>query len=188
LPGVGAGEALGDTYTHIENIWGTDFNDVLSNDNNGGQVYGFLSNDNLSGQGGDDFFYGGDGADTLIGGAGVDNFLFLAWQVQTNQFGTLKRAEGGDTFTDFTSGTDRIILSRYWFGFGGRGGPAAALTETHANFITNGNVTRGRPSLIWNNNARTLSFDADGNGATQAILLGTFQAGATITLGDIWTA
>ena len=91
-------------------------------------------------------------------------------------------------FQDFVSGTDRIILSRFWFGFGNIGGPAAALTETHANFVTNGNAATGRPSLIWNNTTRTLSFDADGNGATAAVLLGTFQQGAALSLGDIWTA
>lgn len=188
LSGGDTGEAFNDVYVDIENIWGSDQDDRLTGDNNGGQVYGFLGNDNLSGLGGDDFFYGGDGADTIDGGAGVDSSFFLAWQDQTNQFGTLERAEGGDTFTDFTSRTDRIILSRYWFGFGNIGGPAAALTETHANFVTNGAITTSRPSLIWNAGNRTLSFDADGAGATRSVLLGTFQASATLTLGDIWTA
>jgi serralysin len=188
LTGGTGGEATGDTYFDIENIWGSRFGDVLTGDNNGGQVYGFEGNDTLSGLGGDDFFYGGEGLDTLTGGTGVDNFFFLSWNDHFNQYGTLEPYEGGDTFTDFASGTDRIILSRYWFGFGNIGGPAAALTETHANFVTNGAAATSRPSLIWNQTNRTLSFDADGNGATQAVLLGTFQQGVTLTLGDIWTA
>jgi Ca2+-binding RTX toxin-like protein len=188
LSGGTSGEAAGDTYSEIENIWGSNFDDVLTGDNNAGQVYGFEGNDNLSGLGGDDFFYGGVGSDTITGGAGVDSSFFLSWNDHVNQFGTPEPYEGGDTFTDFQSGTDRIILSRFWFGFGNIGGPSAALTETHANFVTNGNVATGRPSLIWNNSARTLSFDADGNGATQAVLLGTFQGGGQLTLGDIWTA
>jgi Ca2+-binding RTX toxin-like protein len=188
LTGGTGGEATGDTYFDIENIWGSRFGDVLTGDNNGGQVYGFEGNDTLSGLGGDDFFYGGEGFDTLTGGTGVDNFFFLSWNDHFNQYGTLEPYEGGDTFTDFASGADRIILSRYWFGFGNIGGPAAALTETHANFVTNGAAATSRPSLIWNQTNRTLSFDADGNGATQAVLLGTFQQGVTLTLGDIWTA
>ena len=188
LSGGVSGEAVGDTYLDIENIWGSDFNDTLSGDNNSGQVYGFAGNDSLSGLDGDDFFYGGTGFDTLTGGAGVDNYFFLSWNDHVNQFGTPEPYEGGDVWTDFSSGTDRIILSRYWFGFGNIAGPAAALTSVNAEFSTNGNLTASRPSLIWNTTNRTLSFDADGNGATQAVLLGTFQAGATLTLGDIWTA
>jgi Ca2+-binding RTX toxin-like protein len=182
------GEAQGDIYFDIENIWGSRFNDVLTGIEGAGQVYGFEGNDELYGLGGDDFFYGGEGFDTLTGGTGVDNFFFLSWNDHFNQYGTLEPYEGGDTFTDFTSGTDRIILSRYWFGFGNIVGPAAALTETHANFVTTGAAATSRPSLIWNQTNRTLSFDADGNGATQAVLLGTFQQGVTLTLGDIWTA
>ena len=188
LSGGTGGEAAGDTFLDIENIWGSRFGDVLTGDNNAGQVYGFEGNDNLSGLGGDDFFYGGDGFDTITGGAGADNFFFLSWNDHVNQFGTLEPYEGGDTFTDFAAGTDRVILSRFWFGFGNIGGPAAALTETHANFVTDGNAVTGRPSLIWNNTARTLSFDADGVGATQAVLLGTFQGSGTLALSDIWTA
>ena len=188
LTGGSAGEAAGDTYFEIENIWGSRFDDVLAGDNNGGQVYGFEGNDNLSGLGGDDFFYGGTGSDTIVGGDGLDSAFFLSWNDHVNQFGTPEPYEGGDVFQDFVSGTDRIILSRFWFGFGNIGGPAASLTETHANFVTDNNTATARPSLIWNNTTRTLSFDADGNGATAAVLLGTFQQGAALSLGDIWTA
>jgi uncharacterized protein (TIGR01370 family) len=182
------GEANGDTYSDVENLWGSNFNDILTGNNLAGQVYGFAGNDSMSGLDGNDVFYGGSGSDTLSGGDGADNFFILAWRDQTNSFGQRELAEGGDVYTDFTSGTDRIMLSRYWFGFGNIGGPSAALTETHASFVTNGAVSASRPSLIWNQANRTLSFDADGNGATQAVLLGTFQQGATLALSDVWTA
>lgn len=197
LSGGVTGEALGDSYLDIENIWGSDFGDRLIGDNNSGQVYGFSGNDTLiglegadtlDGSSGSDILAGGAGADVLSGGAGSDSFFFLAWRDQTNSAGTLERAEGGDTFSDFSRGIDRVILSRYWFGFGDIGGPPAALTETHANFVTDVAAATNRPSLIWNQTNRTLSFDADGNGATQAVLLGTFQQGATLALSDIWTA
>ena len=188
LSGGVSDEALGDTYFNIENIWGSNFDDVLTGDNNAGQVYGFDGNDNLSGLGGDDFFYGGVGADTLTGGAGLDSFFFLSWYDHLNQFGTPEPYEGGDTFTDFTSGTDRIILSRFWFGFGNIPGPAAALTPTHASFIVDGLANTSGPTLLWDSANRTLSFDDDGMGSIQSVLLARFQQGATLTLSDIWSA
>jgi Ca2+-binding RTX toxin-like protein len=188
LSGGNSGEAAGDTYFAIENIWGSDFNDVLIGDNASGQVYGFAGNDSLSGLDGNDTLYGGSGLDSLTGGAGVDDFFLLAWRDQTNSSGTPELAEGADIYSDYMSGTDRIVLSRYWFGFGNIAGPAAALTSTQADFVTNGALSSSRPSFLWNVTSRTLSFDPDGTGATQSVLLGTFQAGATLTLSDIWTA
>ena len=52
--------------------------------------------DTLLGGTGADRLRGGSGADTLTGGAGADRFRFVT------------AAEGADTITDFTSGTDHI--------------------------------------------------------------------------------
>jgi hypothetical protein len=80
-------------------------------------------------------------------------------------------------------------VSRYWFGFGDIAGPAAALTNAHANFITNGApAPNTRPTFYWNAGAGTLMFDGDGNGATASIHIATLTAGTGLTLNDIWTA
>ena len=55
----------------------------------------------LKGGAGDDKIYAGKGTDTLTGGAGADTFIFS---------GVLK-ANGTNTITDFTDGTDKISLS-----------------------------------------------------------------------------
>jgi len=61
--GSWTGDAAGDTFTSIENLTGSAFNDILGMD--GG-------NNVLDGGAGDDVLFGQGGGDTLIGGAGFD--------------------------------------------------------------------------------------------------------------------
>ncbi|MGL1919994.1 MAG: cadherin-like domain-containing protein [Hyphomicrobiales bacterium] len=70
-----AGDALGDTYTSIENIAGSDFDDELRGDNGVNKIWGAAGNDQIFGHGGNDSLYGGDGEDVLYGGAGVDSYV-----------------------------------------------------------------------------------------------------------------
>ncbi len=184
------GEAVGDVLANIENIWGSRFDDIIRGDDNvGGQVYGFEGNDILDGRGGDDVFYGGTGADTLTGGAGAEDFFYLSYNDHYNQYGTLEAYEGGDTITDFEHGVDHITVSRYWFGFGNIGGPAAALTAQHADFITSGTAAGStKPTFFWNAATGELQFDADGTGGTAAVNIATLSNLPTFTLSDIWTA
>ena len=62
-PTVNSGDATGDTYSGIENLTGTAYNDLL---------YGDANANVLSGGTGNDTLVGGAGADTLIGGGGTD--------------------------------------------------------------------------------------------------------------------
>ncbi|MHC2296375.1 M10 family metallopeptidase [Rhizobium mongolense] len=57
------GDAVGDTYSSIENLAGSTFADTL---------YGNAGANRLNGGGGDDWLSGGGGADQLVGGSGVD--------------------------------------------------------------------------------------------------------------------
>ncbi|MBB4039187.1 Ca2+-binding RTX toxin-like protein [Microvirga flocculans] len=67
-----AGEATGDTYTLIQSLIGSDFNDTLVGDGGANTLTGGNGNDSLVGGDGNDTLVGGAGDDTLVGGNGFD--------------------------------------------------------------------------------------------------------------------
>ena len=70
------GDAAGDSYTGVEHIVGTAFNDQLWGANNvlaSETLDGGAGNDQLAGRGGDDNLNGGDGNDSASGGTGNDH-------------------------------------------------------------------------------------------------------------------
>ncbi|MDB5541126.1 MAG: serralysin [Devosia sp.] len=71
-PSLNGGEATGDTYSSIEQVIGTNYNDSLWGDSAANGLGGFAGNDTLNGRGGNDVLVGGDGDDVLEGGVGAD--------------------------------------------------------------------------------------------------------------------
>jgi Ca2+-binding RTX toxin-like protein len=69
---INTGDAKGDTYSHVQNLTGSNFDDVLIGDIDDSVLIGNAGNDRLDGNAGNDTLIGGAGADTLIGGAGND--------------------------------------------------------------------------------------------------------------------
>jgi len=65
-------EAVGDTYSGIEGIIGTDANDFLGGNGGINGLSGGDGNDELFGLGSTDYLFGGSGNDTLNGGSGGD--------------------------------------------------------------------------------------------------------------------
>ena len=96
--------------------------------------------------------YGGLGADLQEGGAGADTFAFVTSE------------EGGDTIIDFDASEDVFRLSLV--NFSGTN-PVDPLSGSH---------------LLWDAEAGTLFYDADGVGGEDAQLLATLLSDEEITL------
>src|SRR6187431_1724846 len=62
-PGLNKGEAAGDTYQSIENVWLSNWSDVGYGDAGANWFEGFVGNDSIHGQGGNDTLLGGPGND-----------------------------------------------------------------------------------------------------------------------------
>ncbi|MBY0422732.1 MAG: hypothetical protein K2Q06_10550, partial [Parvularculaceae bacterium] len=77
--GTGAasgGDAQGDTFSSIENVTGSSFNDSLTGDGGANILHGGGGNDFIDGGAGNDTLWGGSGNDSLYGGSGSDMLLF----------------------------------------------------------------------------------------------------------------
>jgi len=110
-PAINTGEAAGDTFSSIENLYGSAFNDGL-NGNAGANVIrardgndalkGYAGNDDLYGDGGNDLLIGGEGADDLHGGSGTDTATY--YQATTGVVASLANSAintgeaAGDTY------------------------------------------------------------------------------------------
>ncbi|BCH57605.1 hypothetical protein RvVAR0630_02290 [Agrobacterium vitis] len=106
------GDAVGDTFTSIENLTGSSYADTLTGDD---------GNNVLNGGSGDDTLVGGEGADTLIGGDGTDTASYasslaaiqinLVTGVSTggdaegDTFQTIEKITGSDFNDTFTAST-----------------------------------------------------------------------------------
>jgi serralysin len=88
LPGNNTGDALGDTFLLVENIFGSHHGDVLAGDYGANRIYGLGGNDTISGRGSADVLFGGAGSDTFIVAPGTQS----------------------DTIADFTAGLDLLRL------------------------------------------------------------------------------
>ena len=74
--GIGSGgDAEGDRLTNVENLVGSNDDDVLIGDSHANALFGGNEDDLLQGNAGDDLLDGGHDDDTLAGGSGADSLI-----------------------------------------------------------------------------------------------------------------
>lgn len=73
--GTAAYGPVSETFTSIENLTGSDNDDILTGNDSVNVIDGGLGNDTISGLGGEDVLFGGSGADVISGGDGDDRIV-----------------------------------------------------------------------------------------------------------------
>jgi Ca2+-binding RTX toxin-like protein len=96
------GDSAGDTYTSIENVTGSAFNDFIVGDHNANVVLGGAGNDWIAGLG---------GADTLGGGSGLDILLYNTSDAAVKVDLLYNTAKGGHATGDIINGFEGVIGS-----------------------------------------------------------------------------
>src|SRR5262249_57966137 len=107
------GDAAGDTFSGIENLTGSRFDDGLGGDDNFNVLDGGDGKDGLYGAGGDDALMGGAGGDFLAGGDGIDTASYenATYRVVANLTST--DGEAGDAANDRFDSVENLIGSAF---------------------------------------------------------------------------
>jgi Ca2+-binding RTX toxin-like protein len=158
----------------IENITGTTFGDRLYGDASANRLDGGAGADIIYGGAGNDILIGGLGDDLIIGEAGVD-ILTGSSGADSFYFSTIVNAGEADIITDFVAGWDRLLVLRSAFGIG--------ATE-QLNLVVNGSAEVAN-SFVYNSTSGSLSFDADGAGGNEAVVVADIGAGLALTQAHI---
>jgi Ca2+-binding RTX toxin-like protein len=153
--------------------------DRITGTRNDDHLSGGGGNDVLNGGAGKDLLNGGSGNDVLKGGAGVDTFVFSR---------DLSDA-GVDRITDFNSKIgENIMLNAYVFEELEVGSklpvdPDAKDRGTLAasNFCIGKTAKDADDRLVYDKGTGALYYDADGNGAGEAIQFAQLKAGAALS-------
>lgn len=161
LQQASGGDAEGDIISEFENVYATNFDDVLVGNGSRNILYSYSGNDILD---------GGAGNDVLRGGAGEDTFVFS----------TTLGAGNVDSITDFNSADDTIQLDSSVFSGLDIGGLDAF------EFLSNdtGLAEAAEQRIIYDNATGNVYFDSDGSGAAEGVLFATLSAGLTINETD----
>ncbi len=110
------GDAEGDIASGFENVYGSDFADVITGDAGNNYLIGYAGDDTIAGGAGDDDIRGGAGADSLDGGLGTDTLQYedtsAGVTVDLNLNGTgIAQTSAGDASGDIIAGFENLTGS-----------------------------------------------------------------------------
>ncbi len=97
------GDAANDTFTSIENVTGTDYDDY---------IYGDVANNAIYGDAGNDTLRGRSGADALLGGAGIDTASYSGAAQRVN-LDLRSQGTSGDALGDTFLSIENVITSQF---------------------------------------------------------------------------
>ncbi|HSW26448.1 MAG TPA: calcium-binding protein, partial [Burkholderiaceae bacterium] len=161
------GLARGLTVSQFEIYRGTGGDDELRGSKAGETLRGGGGDDRLDGRAGNDTLQGGGGGDLLTGGGGTDKFVFGFAETGT-----------GDQITDFTRGSDDLVITRAAFGMGA----SDKLNLISGTTLT---ATGSKPQFFFETDNGRLWFDADGAGReADGVLVATLDGVKALGSGD----
>lgn len=175
-------------YGGNDKLYGGDGKDSLDGGNGNDTVVGGGGIDSLMGGAGadvldggadNDQLFGGDGSDRLTGGAGADG---LTGGAGADVF-VLNQKMGIDHITDFSSGSDRISLSKVVYAALGGVGTLASTAFYAAAGAKSGHLATDR--VIYNTTTGALYYDADGSGSGKAVQIAVLDGHPALAYSDV---
>lgn len=195
-------QLLNDHYYHRANSSVSDLSNTLGNNGgtinnvvvdasglttNGLRFEGNANQQTFIGTSKADVFVGNGGNDTLTGNGGADKFVFgkvyeqvvtgssTSVQTYTN---TAFNLTGVDTITDFTRGTDKLELHLDQYS------QLSGFNSSMLRVNASGTAQDSNDYLVYNTTTKTLSYDADGNGAGAAVNIAVLTGVTTLSTSD----